>query len=143
MIQRNPPKSPLPDDVLTLMKRTIYLVNLLYWEPMRIQRSLENVKLPNKRAHGKQAAPPESGKSVGIVTNEGKVAKGNEQGETGEGQLEGLQVFPNAWTTTERCRTDRWFDTLDLEGRKAYGTALLSGQGVFDAFVSLSVSCTC
>jgi hypothetical protein len=125
------------------MKRTIYLVNLLYWEPMRIQRSLEEVKLPNERAHGKQASLPESGMSFAIVTNEGNVAKGNDQGETGEDKLEGLQVFPNAWTTTRRRRKDRWFATLDLEAKRAYGTALISGQGVFDAFVSLSVSCTC
>jgi hypothetical protein len=132
MIQRSPPKTPLPDDVLALMKRTIYLVNLLYWEPVQIQRSLEEVKVTNEQVHGQQVAPSESGMSVGIVPDEGKVVKGNKQGETGEGQLEDLQVLPNAWTTTRRCRKDRWFDTLDLEARKAYGRALMSGQGTFD-----------
>ncbi|KIM89002.1 hypothetical protein PILCRDRAFT_812892 [Piloderma croceum F 1598] len=68
--------------------------------------------------------------SVGIVPDEGKVAKGNKQ-ETGEDQLEDLQILPNAWTTTRRCRKDRWFDTLDLEARKAYGRALMSGQDPF------------
>jgi len=72
--------------------------------------------------------------SVWIVPDEGQVAKGNRQGETGEDQLEDLQVLPNAWTTTRRRRKERWFDTLDLEASKAYGKARMSGQGVFDAF---------
>jgi hypothetical protein len=33
MVAVDPPKAPLPNDVLALMKRTMELVDLLYWKP--------------------------------------------------------------------------------------------------------------
>ena len=39
MIDSHPPKTPLPDWVLTLMRRTVELVELIYWEPVAIKGS--------------------------------------------------------------------------------------------------------
>ncbi|RDB28945.1 hypothetical protein Hypma_016031 [Hypsizygus marmoreus] len=41
MIQQDPPLAgPLPDDVLALMRRTMYLVDLLYWRPVPTKGSV-------------------------------------------------------------------------------------------------------
>ena len=40
MIEQNLPTTPLPDDVLDLMRLTVELVDLLYWKPMPTKGSI-------------------------------------------------------------------------------------------------------
>lgn len=56
-----PPSAPLPDDVLSLMNRSIELVDLIYWEPTPAPGSKE------KTIHDQS--------QVGLRKNEGRVAR--------------------------------------------------------------------
>jgi hypothetical protein len=92
MISQNPPKTPLPADVLNLMHLTVELVHLLYWNPVPTQGS---------------------------------------QGET---------VFAERMknqSARKKKAKFRFPANMDLEARKEYGTALMSGHGMLP-FLSFS-----
>ena len=53
MISRNPPKIPLPADVLNLMHLTIELVDLLYWKPVRTNDPETAEAMETRKAYGR------------------------------------------------------------------------------------------
>ncbi|KAF9512295.1 hypothetical protein BS47DRAFT_1372848 [Hydnum rufescens UP504] len=105
MIEEHPPPTPLPDDVLDLMHRTIELVNLLYWVPVPVEGSQgEAIYL----SRSMESDP------MGVIKN----------GSSEKMEMEGAGIQP----PTSPCgQQSRWED-MDLEERKAYGRALMSGH---------------
>jgi hypothetical protein len=108
MIQQHPPTFALPDDVLTLMRRVVELVDLLYWAPVPTKGSKGEAILA-ERALLRHNNP------------EGARRYLTSGGESGEGP-----PIPIAWKWSGRSR--RLAAYADLETRKAYGSALMSGH---------------
>jgi hypothetical protein len=130
-LQMDPPSVPLPSDVLTLMHRTIHLVNLLYWAPVLPRSSQREVEIGNEQANLQtQGIWPDPGTSTERRSHEEIMMDSDMQKETDK-----VKIMPNAWTTTKRSRRFHWPAGID---RKAYGSALMSGYGMFVAFISLS-----
>lgn len=98
MTAQDPPKTPLPDDVLELMHLTVELVHLLYWEPV-----------PTKGSQGEANFVKWGGKSTWSRSKSGQKRQ---------------SVFPADW---------------DLETRKAYGRALMSGHGALHLSSSVAL----
>ena len=106
MVQEYPPTTPLPDDVLALMRRVIELVDLLYWTPV-----------PTKGSEG-----------YAIVAERAPL-KSTEAASDEEGGMEGSPTPSKASKVSKRSRRLPWPADADLETRKAYGTALMCGHG--------------
>ncbi|KAF5373473.1 hypothetical protein D9615_009468 [Tricholomella constricta] len=133
MIRRDPPPLPLPDDVTTLMQRTADLVDLLYWRP-----------LPAKGSKGETIAA-----RIQASRNSGRAARADpavfiekessEEVEMEDAQDDDVQTLGSPqsykkktptdfWTPERRRRELQWLASADLEARKAYGRALMSGH---------------
>ncbi|KAK2464686.1 hypothetical protein APHAL10511_003262 [Amanita phalloides] len=122
MIMQNPPPIPLPDHVTNLMRRTMDFVDLLYWVPVPTKGSKGEAITAHVQALRRQ--------------NEGRSARpspadfiGRELSEEAEmGEAQDADVLPPAWTPKRRRRLREWWATADLETRRAYGAALMSGH---------------
>jgi hypothetical protein len=102
MIQLHPPAIPLPDDVLTLMKRTMQLVDLIYWVPV-----------PREGSTGEKIA-------AWIADR-----RRSQEDETAPGMS---PASARRWTRYLMAN-------MDLETRKAYGSAIMSGHGMLLSFI--------
>jgi len=127
MIALDPPVTPLPDDVLALMKRTTELVELLYWKPVPSRGSLgEHIMadaIGNRRRNFKRAARPDPAKTMERVSSD----------ETEK--MEGVKQ------SSIHCERMRWFAGEDLNSRMAYGRAVMSGHGtLLLSFISMNSS---
>ena len=117
MIQEDPPTTALPDDVLALMRRVVELVDLLYWVPVPTKGSkgytikLARLKRKNPERAGRSSQPQYS---ETMSDEEGGMA---------------LPTPSEAWKMSKRRRRLDWLADADVETRKAYGTALMSGHG--------------
>jgi hypothetical protein len=125
MVCLHPPTTPLPQDVLTLMKRTMELVELIYWEP-----------IPRKGSNGEKIA---ANWGTDRRQNPGRVVQpGATMNIESKGEFQEDKISPCLLTTSDRRRTRHLLANMDLETRKAYGRAIMSGHGTF----LLSYSCT-
>ena len=120
MIQEQPPTTPLPDDVLALMRRIIELVDLLYWAPVPTKGS-KGYTIVAERALLKREKSEEAGRS--------SQSQGTEAASDEEDGMEGSPTPSNASKMPKRSRRLPWPANADLETRKAYGTALMCGHG--------------
>lgn len=129
MIRLQPAPTPLPNDVLSLMRRTMELVDLIYWKPTPTKGSSGEAivadEITNSRRNRERFARPDP-------------AKGIERG-TSEEQQEEEEDRPRKATTSSRRKRLRWLADVDLETRRAYGTAIMGGHG---GFLRLSSSWT-
>jgi len=116
MVEATPPPTPLPDDVLFLMRRTIELVGLLYWRPTPAKGSEGERVLAQKLARGR--------KNPGRAARPGpsKTTEGGSSEELETGEREAFQV------PSRRRQKFHWPDDWDLEARMAYGRAMMSGH---------------
>jgi hypothetical protein len=112
--------TPLPDDVLALTRRVVELVDLLYWEPVPTKGS-KGYAILAKRAHLKRKNPERAGRS--------SQPQDTETTSGGESEMEGLPTPTKASKLSKRSRRLDWLAGADLETRKAYGSALMSGHG--------------
>lgn len=117
MIQQQPPTTPLPDDVLALMRRVVELVDLLYWVPVPTEGSkghaVQTQRLSMKRKNARSSQP----QYTETTSDE-------------EGGMKGLPTPTEAWKLAKRSRRIDWLAFPDVESRKAYGSALMSGHGI-------------
>ena len=120
MIQEYPPTTPLPDDVLALMRRVIELVDLLYWTPVPTKGS-EGYAIVAERALLKREKSEIAGRS--------SQPQGTEAASDEERETEGSLTANKAGKMSKRSRQLPWPTDADLKTRKAYGTALLCGHG--------------
>ena len=117
MIQQHPPTTALPDDVLALMRRVVELVNLLYWVPVPTKGS-KGYAILAERALLKRKNPERAGRS-----------SQPQYTETISGEEGGVKGPSKALKLSKRFRRLEWLASADLETRKAYGSALMSGHG--------------
>lgn len=107
MIRLYPPETPLPEDVMKLIHRTIELVDLLYWKPVPAKGSKGEIFLAaeyaGKYASGRQGAP---------------------NGEIGPGRDEHSQS--NAWASSRTSKFPK-LRGMGLKARVTYGNALMAG----------------
>jgi len=117
MISWNPPTTPLPADVLNLMHLTVELVHLLYWNPVPTKGSPGEVVFV-ERMRRCQKYPLKRKSSDTSENSEGGIVEDKKMGKLTRSQ-------PN-------FGHERKFDLpadMDLEARKEYGRALMSGPG--------------
>ena len=120
MIQQQPPTTALPDDVLALMRRVVELVDLLYWVPVPTEGS-KGYAMQTQRAFMKRKNPERAGRS--------SQPQYTETTSDEEGGIKGLPTPTEAWKLAKRSRRIDWLTFPDVESRKAYGSALMSGHG--------------
>ena len=129
MIHENPPAIPLPTDVLSLMDRTNKLVDLLYWTPTPSEGSKGAAEFARRRYEARrQKKPGRNARPRGEMNVEREFSE-EMDGEDAE--------VENLASPSKRRKKFHWPAGMDLEARRAYGEALMSGHGVLH-FVSLS-----
>jgi hypothetical protein len=133
MSTQNPYLS-LPADVLHLMHRTLQLVDLLYWVPTVPTKGSQGEKIMadtiRRRNSGREKR---RGPSVLVKREFGEEMV---PGDDGQGDMQADQdiKIPPASLVGRRKRR-RWLAGVDLETRKAYGRALMSGHGMILSFL--------
>jgi hypothetical protein len=117
MIKQDPPTTPLPDDVLALMRRVIELIELIYWEPAPTKGSAGEALLAEraslKRKYPERAAKPSQPRYTDTTPGE-----------------ESPPTLTQASKLSKRSRRVNWLAFASLEERMAYGNALVSGHGI-------------
>jgi hypothetical protein len=114
MIQQLPPTTPLPNDTLRLMQRVIDLVDLLYWVPVPKKGSKGEAKMALRKRKRLTRASQSSHPHY--------IQKSSDE--------EGVDEGPSIPTRIpRRSRRLDWLVNEDVETRKAYGSALMSGHG--------------
>jgi hypothetical protein len=124
-IRYDPPVTPLPDNVLHLMRRTVELVELIYWEakPTKGSKGEEIIAqaMARRRRNPGRGARSDPAKSVEMTSSE-------ENGGEDVGNISSPQGMTKAsWKLP-------WPDGADLETRMAYGRALMDGYGLWTTF---------
>ncbi len=118
------PLVPLPADAQSLMRRTIELVKLLYWNPLpREGTPGENIRaqsLTHRRRNEPRAARPQQ--SLVDLEIESDTERENEASNT-------MQVPSSSWTTKWDRERIEWLLNSDPETCQAWGTALMAGYG--------------
>ena len=115
MIGSHPPKISLPGWVLTLMRRTGELVQLIYWEPVAIKGS------PGERILLERAAKRDKKKSV--------ERRGSEDIEVGMEEDEDTRDPSPFRAASSPSSEFSWPAHMDLEARMAYGRSIMCGHG--------------
>ena len=133
MIQKQPPMTALPDDVLALMHHVIELVDLLYWVPVPTKGSKGEAILA-ERAALKRKNPGRSGRPSRIQYASVEESLNGESGE------EDPPMAATAWKLSKRSRRLDSLPYADSETRKAYGSALMSGHGTSSLLFTLAIS---
>ena len=128
MVATDPPVTPLPDDVLALMNRTLELVDLLYWTPVPSVCSSGELAVAGAMAGRQQnherLARPDSAKTI-------------ENGSGEEKEMMEDEARRRSSRVSSRRKRMRWFASQDLEYRQAYGRAIMSGHGMLVLLLSL------
>ena len=141
MIREDPPPIPLPDDVTNLMRRTEELVDLVYWRAVPTKGSKGEAIMARMQARRRRNSGRAS-RADPAVFIERDSSEDVEMEDTQDDDVQNLgspQSFevktpPDIWTPERRRRELQWLASADLESRKAYGRALMSGHGVFSSF---------
>ena len=118
------PSTPLPADVLDLMRRTIALVKLLYWNPLPREgtpgeRNRAQL-LAQQRRNAPRAARPQQ--PLVDVETESETERENE--------ADNVMQAPSSSRTTKWDRERiEWLLNSDPETCQAWGAALMAGYG--------------
>ncbi len=118
--EMEPPTTPLPADVINLMRRTMGLVDLLYWKPVP-KKGSRGEEVMAKRLAGRRKNPQRAARS------DPKTAIERESSE--ESMIQEPTASGSHAVLSRRSRL-RWLADVDLETRMAYGRALMSGHGM-------------
>ncbi|KAM6495239.1 hypothetical protein JOM56_009862 [Amanita muscaria] len=116
---------PLPPDVIELMRRVTYLIDLIYWEPVPTKGSKGEV-IYNARGIAqvlKRKKPPRS-TQLGYIENE-RTSSAESAGEDVSSPRKKRSEL-----LLEERRFDEWWRSVDFETRRAYGTAIMCGHGL-------------
>jgi hypothetical protein len=111
MVQAQPPPTPLPQLVLSLIDRTIELVQLLYWKPAP-KKGSKGEKVLAAVLSSSRKKPPRSSRADQGKTTEGSSKKRGRD------------------TEMDPPGKHQKFADMDLEARIAYGMMLMSGHGM-------------
>jgi len=107
MIDSHPPTKPLPNRILALMRRTVELVELIYWVPVTPSK---------RRGSSERAAMGDHAKNVERGSSE----------ETGtEMEDEGTRDPVTFRAALSRRKELSWPVDMDLEARMAYGRFIM------------------
>ena len=126
MIQ-HPPTTPLPDDVLALMRHVVELVDLLYWEPVPAKGSVGEALQAERSLQHK---------------NTERVAKASQLPYT---EMASGEESPPGLTQASKslgCHRQIWRSLASTEERKAYATTLMCGHGIYSLPLILAI-CGC
>ena len=138
MIREDPPPIPLPDGVTNLMRRTEELVDFVYWRAVPTEGSKGELIMARMQARrsgrASRANPAVFIKRDSSEDVEMEDTQDDDVQNLGSPQSFEVKTPPNVWTPERRRRELQWLASADLESRKAYGRALLSGHGVFSSF---------
>lgn len=124
MISQNPPTTPLPADVLALMHLTIALVDLLYWKPVPTKGSPGEAVLA-EMVNYRRKNPQRTRRPDPVKTMERGLSEEREM--VGDDEVDNLS---GSRSNSGHRRKFCWPADTDLETRKAYGRALMSGHGM-------------
>jgi hypothetical protein len=109
------------------------LVDLIYWKPAPTKGSSEEAivadEITNRRTNRERFARPDPAKGI---------ERGSSEEQEEEEEEEEVDR-PRTATTSSRRKRLRWLADVDLETRRAYGTAIMGGHG---GFLRLSSSWT-
>jgi len=111
--------APLPNDVLALMKRTMELVDLLYWTPApsKLTEQVVAASFANRQQYPTRTA------CLNPMTN--AMENTMERVVTDEtGKMPDVREL-----SLSRYKRMRWFRDADFNSRMAYGRAVMSGHG--------------
>ncbi|KAF5373278.1 hypothetical protein D9615_007399 [Tricholomella constricta] len=101
----------LPQDILTLITRTIELADLIYWQPVPTEgspgKAILDQGIANARRNPPRAARPDTRKTMERTLSE-------------DAEMEDL----GGTSASARAARGKWFDNATLEQRKAYMTML-------------------
>jgi hypothetical protein len=113
--------APLPSDVLALMKRTMELVDLLYWmpAPSKLTERVVAASFANRRQNPIRTVRPNP-----MTNTMERIASDETEEMQDVGQL-----------SLSRYKRMRWFRDADFNTRMAYGRAVMSGHGKFLPFL--------
>jgi hypothetical protein len=132
---------PLPEDVTNLMYRTADFIDLLYWRPVPTKGSkgeaiMARIQDGRRRNDGRaaRADPAVSIERESSEEIEMEDAEDDDAQTLGSPRSFEVKTPPDIWTPERRRRELQWLASADLEARKAYGRALMSGHGVFSSF---------
>jgi len=106
--------APLPNDVLALMKRTMELVDLLYWmpAPSKLTERVVAASFANRRQNPIRTVRPNP-----MTNTMERIASDETEEMQDVGQL-----------SLSRYKRMRWFRDADFNTRMAYGRAVMSGH---------------
>jgi hypothetical protein len=104
------------------------LSTFLYWVPVPAKGS-KGYTILAERALLKRKNPERAGRSSQLQCTETTSDE--------EGGMEGSQTPRKAWKMSKRSRRLDWLADVDVETRKAYGSALMSGHGTPLLFCSI------
>jgi hypothetical protein len=118
------PTTPLPADVINLMRRTMHLVDLLYWQPAPKKGSrgakVMAKRLAGRRENSPRTAGPDPMKAIERESSEESMIVDDQE----------MQIPSDSRAVSGRRSRLRWLAGVDLETRMAYGRALMSGHGI-------------
>ena len=115
------PTSPLPADIINLMRRTMDLVDLLYWKPVP-KKGSQGAKVMAKRLAGQRKNPSRAARS------DPKTAI--ERVSSMESIIQEMPIPCGSHAVSSRCSRLHWLADVDLETCIAYGRALMSAHGM-------------
>lgn len=118
--------TPLPADVINLMRRTMHLVNILYWQPAP-KKGSRGGKAMAKRPAGRRQNPPRTERPDPTESGEESMTVDDQE----------MQIPSDSHVVSSHRSRPRWLAGADLETRMAYGRALMSGHGMLH-FLSCS-----
>lgn len=125
MVDSHPPTTPLPDRVLALMRRTIELVALLYWEPVPTKGSQSEKILSERFAKRRSQRKRAAGYDHADDTEKGPSEEIGVEMEQDEDTQD-----PTTFRTVLSRRMKRSLpEDVDLEAQMAYGRSIVCGYG--------------
>jgi hypothetical protein len=122
------------------MRRTVELVDLIYWKAVPTKGSTGEAVLARLQASRRRNSGRASRADPAVFIERGS-SEDVEMEDTQDHDVQNLgspqskvKTPPDVSTPERHRRELRWFANADVETRKAYGRALMSGHGVFSSF---------
>ncbi len=125
------PSTPLPADVLDLMRRTMELVELLYWN-LSPREGTPGERIRTSMLTRQRMNPPRAAIPQQPLLDDGAASETERENEANNGMQITSSSFTKKW---DRERIE-WLLNSDAETCQAWGTALMTGYGTSSYFIS-------